>query len=416
MLYTSVQCIGNTINTQITLKNKSSFNLTDKLILIPRSKIKYLPVNSSLYPLLISSTGDSIAVQLNDLDKDQTWDELVFTANLAAKKTLKLTLKWVSEKPKFIVRTSVRFGKRMSADDKVEPATTETLTAKELPKSLGFQKYQTDGPTWENDKVGFRHYLDGRNSKDLFGKRSPTISPENVGINSKSAVEDNYHVMAEWGRDILAVGNSLGIGGYGLEVSNRLLRLGVTSTDSTNNIEKTTFTITNEGPVYSALNYSYQNWKIAERTYNAEENTSIWPSFYGYKNSIKIWGLKGDENLVVGLVNINTENELKEIRDNDKYIILYTHDKQTYNNEWWLGLALIIPKNLYLGFEEGPKTGQISNTFLAKLKIENNKMVNYYAVACWEISDKRFKDEDFFTGYLKDLTNQLSAKVEVKIN
>ena len=42
------------------------------------------------------------------------------------------------------------------------------------------------------------------------------MSPENVGINADGAVEDNYHVMADWGRDILAVGNSVGLGGYAL--------------------------------------------------------------------------------------------------------------------------------------------------------------------------------------------------------
>ena len=136
---------------------------------------------------------------------------------------------------------------------------------------------------------------------------------------------------------------------------------------------------------------------------------------YGYQNSVKFSGLQGDEELVVGLVNIDTELPLSEIDGNDKYVVLYTHDKQTYEKEWWLGLALIVPRDSYLGFIEAPKTGQLSNTFLAKLKIENDKPLTYYAVGCWELSDEGFVDREYFLKYLKNLSMQLAAKVQVII-
>lgn len=406
------QCKASSKTNEISLENKSLIDLKDKAISIDRSYFKKFP-EGILYPIIKSSKGDTIPAQLDDLDGDNSWDQLFFVINLASKEKSNFTLNWVVEKPKFNKRTSVRFGKRMSATATVQPADSEVLTAKELPKSLGFQRYQTDGPSWENDKVGFRHYLDGRNAKDLFGKKVSYISPKNVGINKQGAVEDNYHVMEDWGRDVLAVGNSLGIGGYGLQLGNKLLRLGVTVNDSINNVEKTSFKIMAEGPVRSVLNYNYKNWNTAGRTYNVVENTAIWPGIYGYQNSVKISGIQGDENLVVGLVNINTETALKEILANDKFVVLYTHDKQTYDKEWWLGMALILPKDLYEGFIEAPKTGQLSNTFLAKLKIENNKVLKYYAIACWELSDKGFSDKDYFLNYIRNLTDQLAAEVEV---
>jgi hypothetical protein len=100
---------------------------------------------------------------------------------------------------------------------------------------------------------------------------------------------------------------------------------------------------------------------------------------------------------------------------NDKYVVLFTHDKQSYEKEWWLGMALIVPRDMCLGFLEAPKTGQLSNTFLAKLKIENNKPVSYYAVACWELSDKGFIEKEYFEDYLQNLAEQLAAEVDVSI-
>ncbi len=410
LLFTQCQTESN--KTAFTLSNNSEFNLTDKAISFQKSDVGDLP-EGKLFPLIQTAAGDTIPAQLNDLDGDKNWDELFFVVNLPANSKANYTLEWIDSELKFPVRTSARFGKRMAADEHVKPALSEVLKAPDLPKSLGFQRYQTDGPSWENDKVGFRHYLDGRNAKDLFGKKTTKMSPENVGINADGAVEDNYHVMEDWGRDVLAVGNSVGIGGYALKVGDDLLRLGVTVDDSVNNVEETTFRILAEGPVKSMLNYRYKNWNTNDRTYAVNEITSIWPGMYGYQNSVKFSGLKGDEELAVGLVNINTENALMEIKDNEKFVVLYTHDKQTYDKIWWLGLAIIVPRDLYLGYVEAPKTGQLSNSFMARLKVENEVPVNYYAVACWELSDEQFINEEYFKDYITDLTNQLAVDVEV---
>lgn len=400
--------------TEIVLTNNSDFELSDKPISIKRNLISKTD-SINIYPLLISLT-DTIPSQLNDLDGDGEWDEIFLVTDFSAREKKTLTLKWVNQAPNYLIRTSARFGKRASETSAVQPQISEIMLANELPKSLGYQQYQTDGPSWENDKIGFRHYLDGRNAKDLFGKKVSTMSPENVGIGSDGAVEDNFHVMEDWGRDILSVGNSIGLGGYALITETELMRLGVTVEDSINNIEKTTFKILNEGPVKSVLNYTYQNWKPnSDRTYSAEENTTIYPGIYGYKNTVSISNLQGDENLVVGLVNINNDKPLSVIDENEKYVILYTHDKQTYDKEWWLGMAIIVPKESYLGFTEAPKTGNLSNTFLTKLKIEDKQPISYYAIAGWELSDKGFIDETYFVDYLKQLTNQLSKDVSIEI-
>lgn len=326
---------------EIVLENKSSIELVDKGVEIKRNQLHGIPEETS-FPLLINADKDTIPVQLVDMDGDDQWDELFFVMNLPPEGTCTYLLKWSDYEQVFPKRTSVRFGKRASATSPVQPATRETLFANELPKNIGFQRYQTDGPSWENDKVGFRHYLDGRNAKDLFGKKVTYMSPEDVGINSSGAVEDNYHVMAEWGRDILSVGNSVGIGGIALMIGDNLKRLGVTANDTINNVEETNFRIFSEGAVKSVINFQYINWTLDERKYFVDETTSIWPGMYAYNNKVKISGLHGDETLLIGLVNIDTEKNLTEIKVNDRWVVLFTHDKQTYEKEWFLGLAPLV--------------------------------------------------------------------------
>lgn len=396
----------------IFLSNGTNIELLDKAIAIKRSQIDKSDTQN--FPLLICKT-DTIPTQVNDLDGDGKWDELFVVANFSAKEKKIVQLKWVKEAPKFPIRTSVRFGKREAENIPLQPATEETVNASQVYKTLGFQKYQTDGPTWENEKVGFRHYLDGRNSKDVFGKKTPGVTPEDVGISSTGAVEDNYHVMHDWGRDVFPVGSSAGLGGYALLVDNEITRLGILGTDTLNNIEKTTFKIVSEGPVNSVLNYKYYNWKASGKNYQVNETTSIWPGMYAFKNTVKIKGITGKETFLIALSNINNQKGIKVI-EVGKWVCLIQHDSLTYKREWILGTAIIVPKKDYFGYIEAPKTGQLTDSYLAKFKIENNKSISYYAVAGWELSvDKNFKDSAYFNNYVTNLASQLSVEISVKV-
>ena len=399
---------------QVTLTNTATIALKDKAVIIKRSSLNRVP-KGTIYPLIMSANNDTIYSQLDDVDGDNNWDELFLVANLPANSTNTYTLTWLPTMPNYRTRTSVRFGKRMSATEQVKPATSETVNQRDLPKSIGFQRYQTDGPSWENDKVGFRHYLDGRNAKDVFGKLVPYMSPETVGINAKGAVEDNYHVMEKWGRDILAVGNSIGIGGVALVDGDNNYRLGVTVDDSVNNVDRTTFNIVSEGPVRSILKFKYNDWRpTSNRRYNVEETTSIWPGMFAYHNSVKVSGLQGTEKVGIGMVNINSDKEPTEIRMGN-WVLLVSHDKHTYNKEWWLGLALILPADAYDGYLKTARTGKLSNTFLAKLKATNGEALNYFAVAGWELSDVGFRDPTYFENYVKGLAQQIAAEVTVTV-
>jgi hypothetical protein len=413
LLMNSCKAQQNETATKIVLKNTSDIALPQKAVEIKRSAFPFIK-NASNYPIILFQ-NDTIPAQLNDLDGDGKWDEFFIVADFAAKEKKELVLKWSATDPKFTIRTSVRFGKRAGKDEPVKPATEEVMPANEVHTALGYQRYQTDGPSWENDKVGFRHYLDGRNAKDVFGKRIPAITPENVGINSKGGVEDNYHQMYDWGRDIFPVGNSAGLGGYALLVNNEIKRLGITAKEPLNNIETTTFKIVSEGPENSVLSFNYRNWNINGKKYQVQETTSIWPGMYGYKNTVTVNGLQGNEVFLAALSNINNTNPLIEIKSGN-FVCLIQHGHLTYEKQWILGTAIIVPKNSYKGYIEAPKTGQLTDSYLAKLTVKNNEPISYYAVAGWELSaDANFKDAAYFTKYVTALAEQLSAKINIEI-
>lgn len=400
--------------TQIILKNPSDISLKDKPVSIDKSALRGAAAQK--FPLLLLASNDTIPVQLIDTNGDKEWDELFFLADIGPRQSNHYDLSWMDEALDYTERTYVRFGVRASEKEQVKPALQDTFFPDMLPGVMGYQPYQTDGPSWENDKVGFRHYLDGRNSKDVFGKKTESMSPRNVGINEQGVTEDLYHVMEDWGRDILSVGTSVGLGGYSLKVGEELVRLGVTQRDSLNNVEETTFKVLESGPLLSIMEYNYKNWQPegTGRTYQVTEKAKIWPGMYGYQSSLTFGQLEGDEKAVIGLVNIHTEDEVEEMRLGE-WLVLFTHDKQTYDKEWYLGLALILPADQYLHTEMAPDTGQLTDSFLAVMETSNKMPISYYSIACWELADQGFRDRNYFIQYLKDLTDQLSTKPQIEI-
>lgn len=411
-------CHGQKEEWQLKVTNQTDLPLVEYPIKIARSELTVPRGDEVFFPLLISDVQDTLAAQLDDVDGDGNWDELFFLVDLDQHQEKMVNLRWITDSLAFEKRTQVRFGVRPSIDDIVKPAVSGTFLPHQLPLVTGYQPYQTDGPSWENDMVGFRHYLDGRNSKDVFGKKLANMSPDDVGINEEGVTEDNYHVMETWGRDILSVGNSLGIGGVSFLLDDReLLRMGTIEGDTLGRIDTTIFRILSEGPVRSIVDFQYRNWRPLNdsRTYNVEERVEIWPGFHGYKNTLCARNLMGDETWIVGLVNSRTNKPLKKVYDNDEWIVLATHDKQTYEKEWWLGLALVLPKVAYKGFIEAPSTGRIATTYLAKLEADEEVPVSYFALACWELRYERFREEPYFEEYLKNFVNQLSSDVTLEI-
>jgi len=253
--------------------------------------------------------------------------------------------------------------------------------------------YQTEGPAWENDKVGFRLYLDVRNGKDIFGKTTTALVMDTVGTYG----DKYYHYFdPRWGMDILKVGKSLGAGALALQVKTRtgkdtLIRLG-------ENVGQTTFELVKDDATEAVIRLHYKNWKVLNRNYNLTEEISIRPGTYYYESKVTMTGLKGDEKLVTGIVNLKS-NQSYSIK-NGNFKVLYSHDKQSENDDY-LGMAIKVANKYNPVFGQTPNEGNgILNTYTVTMDIKNNQPVIYQFYACWEQTDKNFTDKNYFQNFL----------------
>ncbi|MDR9416045.1 MAG: DUF4861 domain-containing protein [Gracilimonas sp.] len=402
-----------------TITNNSEIDREDEPVILTREmvieKTGEIPLIEEKMPLP-KANGKSLPSQLDDLDGDGTWDEIAFTLPIQANSSKEVSIVFVdrAEFPEFDIRTNVRFG---VLDDGVVSAVEElSISGDELPVPL-FTRFQMDGPAWENDKVGFRQYIDGRNGRDLYGKKMSEMALDTVGIAADGTLEDNYHVMLPWGRDILAVGNSLGIGGIGIIENGEAVRLGVRMDAEENNVQNTRYTLITEGPVRSIFKLQYEGWVTPEgNMYDLENTVTIWAGKYGYTNDVSLTSMATTDTVAIGLVNIHNDEPpvtLNEVTED--HTVFYTHDKQTYDDGWYLGMGLIFPDENYIGntttADEGPG---ITNTFLNLIELEQEKSFSYHVFAGWELSDPNFADAAFFDSFMKKETQKISNPVRIQ--
>lgn len=402
--------------TEFTITNNSDIDRTDEPVVISRQAIesKSGKIPSGKIPL--PHAGETvIPAQADDMDLDGHWDELAFTLNIPAGQSQTIRIEWVDEAdyPQFKERTNVRFGVR---DERgVNPVDYLVMTADELPVPL-LERFQMDGPAWENDKAGFRQYIDGRNGQDFFGKTIPEMALDTVGIAKDGNLEDNYHVMLPWGRDILGVGNSLGMGGIAILENGQPKRLGVRLTAERNNVDSTIFRLIKEGPVRSIFTINYKGWDTGAGKVNLQNKVTIWAGKYGYQSTISLDSAAPTDTLLIGLVNIHNDMPPVLMENADAgWNVFFTHDKQTYDKGWYLGMGLIFPSANYLDYTRAPDSGPgITNTYLLQLELTGNKAFTYHIFAGWEISDERFSDREYFQDFMLNEQYLVSNPVEIE--
>jgi Domain of unknown function (DUF4861) len=267
--------------------------------------------------------------------------------------------------------------------------------------------FLTEGPAWENDKVGFRIYFDVRNGKDIWGKTTTRMVLDEVGADTAK----NYHALADWGMDILKVGKSLGAGSLALLVKDAngkdtLVRLGGT------NMGPVVYRKIADGPVRAVFSLQYPSWKVLDNASPVAltETISIWGGQYFYESKVNVTGAPADARLVTGIVNL-VSHEAKNI-DTAGFKVLYTYDAQSENKDN-LGMAIQTAQQDFNSFITTPNANtDIQNTYGVALNIKNGPAV-YRFYAGWQPSDPQFTSEAAFRDFL---TQEIKRSMPIKIS
>lgn len=396
------------------LTNATDQDKKDELIVLTRAQVQRFTGKLSPEKYIIitrpGQAGPPVLVQHDDLDHDGVWDEIVFMLSPAAgeKNEWKLEPSDAPATIKAVVRAHVRQKRKLSDGTFGPDLQTDSIPAGQQPTDFTKEKlppFLTEGPAWENDKVGFRFYFDGRNCKDIWGKTTPRMVLDEVGTNPANS----YHHLSDWGMDILKVGKSLGAGALAVHLSNvngrdTLLRLGGLSMGPVK-YEKVA-----DGPLRAIFRMHYPAWQVPGRTgtMSLTEEIHIWAGQYFYESRVTLNGAREGDELVTGIVNLY-DLPAKRV-DTPDVSVLYTFGRQSENNDK-LGLAILVGKGTAADFGVTPNAGSdVLNTYTVKFP-GNKAVFRFYAA--WEKSDARFGNEQSFTDFLKTEAFNFSRPVSI---
>lgn len=371
------------------------------LVVIPYSSIteKAKGKTSAFYKVTINS--ELIPSQMDDMDRDGQWDELVFITDFKANEKLTVQLLPVDTDPGADnpAKAHVRHRRKTANNDFGPALASDTIDGNQQPTDFSKQKlppFLTEGPAWENDRVGFRLYYDTRNGKDIWGKLKPEMVLDKVGVDTAS----NYHALNDWGMDLLKVGASLGAGALALYIpdidgKDTLVRVGGS------NMGKIMYERVADGPVRAIFRMHYNNWKIhpAYSPVSITEEISIWAGQVFYESAVTVKELPASASLVTGLVNLYDAPK-KELNSGNA-TALYTHHRQSENKDV-LGMAILLLKKDWLEFGVARNSDtDIRNTYLVKMRTENNQINRFRFYAAWEKSDSSLATLEGFESYLQ---------------
>lgn len=400
--------------TQLTFKNPLNVSRTDEAIVLTNEQLSQkIKLENGNLPVFKTAEGKLIPSQIDDLDADGNWDEVVLVFDIGAgeAKTVAIEQVALSAYPEFEKRTNLRLG--IKQDD---GSFKEVDNYRALPCNDGFEIIaQAESVNWENDKIAFRVYFDCRNVKDLFGK----LTPEMIIDKIQTSELPSYHELADWGMDVLHCGSSLGSGGLALMRNDSLFRLGSTEVYEYKKIV--------EGPLRSVFELRYDGWNVDGEMLSAVERISVYPGKYWFESDVTVNGCKEGDQIVTGIVTSKLKREPFEMTAGD-FRCIGTHDIQSLNNDE-LGMAAMVPldeagkigrtTNINF-FELGDKTvveksfsHTIAETYYIGQNSKTNVPAKHYFFSVWGLGKEQWKSEEGFRKYISEEAEKLSSPLVI---
>jgi len=239
---------------RLEVSNPSTFARPDTLVDL---SLNELGVTAG--PLQVWEGEKARPTQLVDDDGDGRADRLVFLADLDAGAAHTYFIDGreadAAVTPRTHAEVSIKEGGTWQGSTYVGGTFKNVDHVTTPPQYTDHSEYlRYEGPGIESDLVAYRFYLDWRNGFDIFGKKTSEMVLADVGLDGY----ESYHQMAEWGADILKVGQSLGMGGFGYWDGSKAVLV--------SNVAQRSVSIRSDGPVYSSIDIAYDAWNSGAAT------------------------------------------------------------------------------------------------------------------------------------------------------
>ena len=349
---------------------------------------------------LVTTDGNEIPCQLDDLDQDDTFDELCFLADLKGKETkqYQVTLYQEGEPRPYPARV---FAEMLVRNDKVKEKNrhnnfTESITARgDCANSYNIQHHH--GVDFESEYNGIRIYFDKRQTLDLYGKFQKRLELQATQFYTQADQKE-----AGYGDDVLWVGNTFGLGAFrgwdGKEP---------TMVDP---VKNRTQRVISYGPLRTIVELIDQGWK-AEGDKPALNMTVRYTQYAGHRDTdVDVYFNRdaSDYRFSTGVINVKGSEEFS---DKKGLRACWGTDYPSTDTVKWnretVGLGILIPRENIVSEEPANKDNY---AFVVKTK---GSHMSYKVVYCSANETFGFHSAKEWFQWLKEWRKEVDEPIKV---
>ena len=282
---------------RVIVTNPSGTDRKDVPVVVDLKKTLGKKAANVISSFVATTTNEEIASQLDDLDGDLVYDELAFVADIPAHSTATFRVAFSEmESQKIYTKRTAAFMKVWDRKYRYPYINSIEYQGRNEPLAT-YDAIYGHGAQWESELVGFRVYMDHRQSIDIYGKPTPQLVLDKT--NFYSTRED---IAAGLGCDILFAGASVGAGSFRGYVDGK-----PTYVDS---VEARGQRVIASGPVRAIVEVWDKNWWYNGKTLQMRQRYTIYAGHRDVQVDIQLRGADIDnEQFCTGVQKIEMDNE-----------------------------------------------------------------------------------------------------------
>lgn len=340
---------------------------------------------------------ESVPSQLDDLDGDLIPDELAFVADIPARSSRSFQVKCSSvSSPEVYQPRTAALMKVWDRKYRYPYINSIEYQGRNEPLAT-YDAIYGHGAQWESELVGFRVYMDHRQSIDIYGKPTPQLVLDKT--NFYSTREDIANGL---GCDILFAGASVGAGSF-----RGYLESKPTYVDS---VEARGQRVIASGPVRAIVEVTDKNWLYNNKRLQMRQLYTIYAGHRDVQVDIQLSGPDIDnEAFCTGVQKIEMQNEgFLEAAGLAGSWGLNIPDKAAEDLVEGVGLGVYAPAPYLTAIQEDDLN------YLTLLHPVNGH-ITYHLAICALMEQRGFKDAQSWFSWLHQWQTELNQPCEVVV-
>lgn len=343
-------------------------------------------------------TGILVPCQLDDLDGDLIFDELAFVCDMPAHATLtcKVVCSAIQPQKSYRPRTAA-FMKVWDRKFRYPYINSIEYQGRNEPLAT-YDAIYGHGAQWESELVGFRVYMDHRQSIDIYGKPTPQLVLDQT--NFYSTRED---IAQGRGCDILFAGQSVGAASFRGYINGQ-----PTYVDE---VEARGQRVIASGPVRAIVEVTDKNWSYNGRRLQMRQRYTIFAGHRDVQVDIQLAGSDVDaQNFCTGVQKLEMENQgFVETNGLAGSWGKNVPDKAAEDLVEGVGLGVCVPAPYLTSTKEDPLN------YLTILRPSAGH-IRYHLAICADMEHTGFHDAKSWFNWLQTWQTELNQPCMVKIS